>query len=140
MANADGCQQEPETKRAMASADGGQQEPVSKRARGGSIVAVPDSPQVSGGAQQMPERLTIGTKKAFGKNYPFVYEKKEIGSETIYVCNKGSDWALSNEVLVLRRENGTWTAFDGAVNADGSTLQCRQARMVRVANQSRCRC
>ena len=75
----------------------------------------------------MPERLTIGTKKAFEKNYAFPYEKKQIGSETIYVCNKGSDWARSNEVLVLRRENGTWTAFDGAVNADGLTLQCRQA-------------
>ena len=75
----------------------------------------------------MPERLTIGTQKAFEKNYPFPYEKKQIGSETIYVCNKGSDWARSNEVLVLRCENGTWTAFDGGVNADGLTLQCRQA-------------
>ena len=60
-------------------------------------------------------------------NYAFPYEKKQIGSETIYVCNKGSDWARSNEVLVLRCENGTWTAFDGGVNADGLTLQCRQA-------------
>ena len=63
----------------------------------------------------------------WGHHYAFPYEKKQIGSETIYVCNKGSDWARSNEVLVLRRENGTWTAFDGAVNADGLTLQCRQA-------------
>ena len=83
--------------------------------------------QVPGGGQQMPERLTIGTKKAFEKNYAFPYEKKQIGSETIYVCNKGSDWARSNEVLVLRCENGTWTAFDSALNADGLTLQCRQA-------------
>ena len=82
--------------------------------------------QVPGGGQQMPERLTIGTKKAFEKNYAFPYEKKQIGSETIYVCNKGSDWARSNEVLVLRCENGTWTAFDGGVSADGLTLQCRQ--------------
>ena len=74
----------------------------------------------------MPEHLIIGTQKAFEKNYAFPYEKKQIGSETIYVCNKGSDWARSNEVLVLRCENGTWTAFDSALNADGLTLQCRQ--------------
>ena len=60
--------------------DGGQQEP------GGSQLAVPDGPQVPGGGQQMPERLTIGTKKEFEKNYPFPYEKKQIGSETMYVC------------------------------------------------------
>ena len=54
----------------------------------------------------MPERLTIGTKKAFGKNYPFPYEKAQIGSETIYVCTKGSEWARTNEVLVLRCVTG----------------------------------
>ena len=75
----------------------------------------------------MPERLTIGTRKAFENNYAFPYEKKQIGSETIYVCTKGSEWARSNEVLVLRCEMGTWTAFDSAISADGSTLQCRQA-------------
>ena len=106
--------------RAMASADGGQQEP------GGSQLAVPDGPQVPGGGQQMPEHLTMGTKKAFEQNYPFPYEKTQIGSETIYVCTKGSQWARTNEVLVLRCVTGTWTAFDSAVSADGLTLQCRQ--------------
>ena len=76
--------------------------------------------------EQMPERLTIGTRKAFEKNYPFPYEKKKIGSETIYVCTKGSQWARSNEVLVLRCDKGSWTAFDSAVTANGTTLQCRQ--------------
>ena len=83
----------------------------------------------------MPEHLTIGTKKAFENNYPFPYEKTQIGSETIYVCTKGSQWARTSEVLVLRCVTdcqgtgtcpGTWTAFDSAVSADGSTLQCRQ--------------
>ena len=87
---------------------------------------VPDGPQVQGRGQQMPERLTIGTRKAFEKNYPFAYEKKHMGSETIYVCTKGSEWARTNEVLVLRCVTGTWTAFDSAVSADGLTLQCRQ--------------
>ena len=76
--------------------------------------------------EQMPKRLIIGTQEAFERENAFPYERKEIGSETIYVCTKGSDWARSNEVLVLRCENGTWTAFDGGVNADGLTLQCRQ--------------
>ena len=74
----------------------------------------------------MPERLIIGTQEAFERDDAFPYEKKQIGSETIYVCNKGSDWARSNEVLVLRCENGTWTAFDGCLSADGSTLLCLQ--------------
>ena len=74
----------------------------------------------------MPERLTIGTKKAFEKDYAFPYEKKEIGSETIYVCTKGSEWARTGEVLVLRCVTGTWIAFDSAVSADGLALQCRQ--------------
>ena len=74
----------------------------------------------------MPERLTIGTKNAFARNYAFPYVKKQIGTETIYVCAKGSDQARSDEVLVLRCEGETWIAFDSAVSADGSTLQCRQ--------------
>ena len=74
----------------------------------------------------MPEHHTIGTKKAFENNYLFPYKKTQIGSETIYMCSKGSEWARANEVLVLRCVTGTWTAFDGAVSADGLTLQCRQ--------------
>ena len=100
--------------------DGGQQE------RGGSQLAIPDGPQVPGGCQQMLECLTIGTTKALEKNYPFPYERKHICSETTYVCTKGSDWARTSEVWVLRCVTGTWTAFDSAVSADGSTLQCRQ--------------
>ena len=77
-------------------------------------------------ATEGPAHLTIGTKKAFENNYPFPYQKHQIGLETIYVCNRGSQWARPSEVLVLRCSQGTWTAFDGAVSADGSTLQCRQ--------------
>ena len=41
----------------------------------------------------MPEHLTIGTQEAFDNNYAFPYKKKHIGSETVYVCKKGSQWA-----------------------------------------------
>ena len=75
----------------------------------------------------MPEHITIGTKKAFDNNYAFPYKKTQISSEVIYVCTKGIQWARGSEVLVLRCVNGTWTAFDSAVSANGSTLQCRQA-------------
>ena len=74
----------------------------------------------------LPERLTIGTAKAFEGDYAFSYSKTQIAGETIYVCTKGSQWARANEVLVLRCVNGTWTAFDSAVSADGSTIQFRQ--------------
>ena len=102
----------------------------------GSPLAVPEGSElaVPGGSQlavPMPEHLTIGTKKAFDNNYPFPYKQRQIGSEQIYVCTKGSQWARTGEVLVLRRGTdvdypGTWTAFDSDVSADGSTLQCRQ--------------
>ena len=78
-------------------------------------------------AGQLPEHLTIGTLKAFEKNDAFTYEKQQINSEIIYICNKGSKWARTNEVLILRCQQGTWIAFDSDVNADGKTLQCRQA-------------
>ena len=106
--------------------DGGQEEP------GGTQLVVPEGPQVASGGQQMPERLTIGTTKAFDRNYAFPYSKTQIGSETIYVCTKGSQWARTSEVLVLRclteqdGSPGIWTAFDSAVSANGTTLQCRQ--------------
>ena len=113
-------------KRAMACADGGHQEP------GGSPLAEHNGSQEPGGGQEMPERLTIGTKKAFKEDYAFPYQKKQVESETIYVCRKGSDCARASEVLVLRcstthdKSPGTWTAYDSDVSADGSTLQCRQ--------------
>ena len=75
----------------------------------------------------MPEHLTIGTKKAFKNNYAFPYTKHAVGGETIYVCRKGSDYARANEVLVLRCQEGTWTAYDSDVSADGGTLHMRQA-------------
>ena len=77
-------------------------------------------------ATQLPEHLTIGTKKAFAKNYPYPYQKTQFGTETVYVCSKGSEWAQTGEVLVLRSNEGTWTAYDGAVNAEVSTIVCRQ--------------
>ena len=89
----------------MASGDGCQQEP--------------------GGSRQMPERLTIDLQVLNWNAFP--YEKRQIGAETIYVCSKGSEWARTNEVLVLRCVTGIWTAFDSDVSADGLTLQCRQA-------------
>ena len=98
----------------------------------GEVPAGPEHQGADGGADggqlavQMPERLTIGTKKAFDQNYPFPYQRRLIDSETIYVCSKGSQWARGNEVLVLRCERGIWIAYDSAVSADGSTLQCRQ--------------
>ena len=74
----------------------------------------------------MPQGFRIGTKSAFDKGYEYAYQKKEIISETVYVCTKGSDWARADEVLVLRRESETWTAFDSALTGNGTTLTCRQ--------------
>ena len=102
------------------------QDDLSQQEPGGSELALPDGQQVPGGGEQMPERFSIGTSKAFQNNYAFPYEKRQIGSEIIYVCSKGSRWARRNEVLVLRCVEGTWTAFDSEISADGERLQCRQ--------------
>ena len=63
----------------------------------------------------MPDNIIIGTDKAFRGDNAYSYEKTQIGDETIYVCNKGSQWARQGEVLVLRRKTGIWTAFDGDI-------------------------
>ena len=82
----------------------------------------------------MPDTFRIGTKKAFENNYSFLYTKKQVGSEILYICTKGSEWARANEQLVLRyvprakaSSGGIWTAYDSDVNQNGTTLQCRQA-------------
>ena len=75
---------------------------------------------------QWPQKLCIGTCKAFEGGYAYAYEKKELGTETIYVCTKGSEWARNEEFLVLRCEGGIWTAYDAAFGPDGVTAQCRQ--------------
>ena len=77
-------------------------------------------------ATQLPEHLTIGAKKAYQNNYAFPYQKMEIDSQIVYVCEKGSEWCRKGEVLVLRNNNGTWTAYDAAFNADGTTMVVRQ--------------
>ena len=47
-----------------------------------------------------PERIIIGTKKAFANNYAYECEKIDnVDGETIYVCDKGSDWARDGEVF-----------------------------------------
>ena len=75
-------------------------------------------------ASGMPPRFAIGTSTAFRKNYPFPYTKQNFDDETAYVCTKGSEHAKEGERLVLRYDQGTWTAWDSAVV--GETLTCRQ--------------
>ena len=79
-------------------------------------------------AGELPETLSIGTRKAFARDNAYPYVKEQIGSEIIYICNKGSEWARPHEVLVLRRENGAWTAYDTYISSDKKKeLNCRQA-------------
>ena len=98
---------------AMASADGGREEAGRE--------------QVPAGSEEMPEHLTIGTTRAFENNAAYPYERQQIGEETIYVCSKGSEKARADEILVLRLEEGIWTAYDSNVNSREETLICRQA-------------
>ena len=94
--------------------DAGQQEP------GGRQLAVPD------GSPVMPANIVSGTANAFRGNNAYKYQKRQIGNETIYVCEKGNEWAREGEFLVLRCYGGIWIAFDTAVSADRLRLLCRQ--------------
>ena len=78
-------------------------------------------------AGELPETLSIGTRTAFARDNAYPYAKEQIGSDIIYICNKGSEWARPHEVLVLRCENGTWTAYDTDVSPDRTAFKCRQA-------------
>ena len=91
-----------------------------------SELAVYNGQEVPGGGQQMPQQLTIGTQKAFKNKYAYAYEKRQMESETVYVCNKGSEWACPNEVLVLRYVGGIWIAYDSSLSPDGLPRQYRQ--------------
>ena len=130
MASADGVQKEPGGSQLAVAQhaldffqqDGGEQEPDESQ------LALPDGTQVRGGGQEMPERFRIGTATAFEKEYAFVYEKNRINEETIYLCRMGSKWARPKEFLMLRLEEGTWTAYDSAFLADRENIQCRQGK------------
>ena len=78
-------------------------------------------------AAQLPPRLTIGTQNAFLHDYAYPYHLEHANSETIYVCTKGSEWARSTELLILRRVHDYWVAYDGERGADGSSWLCRQS-------------
>ena len=75
----------------------------------------------------MPQHFSIGTWKAFANNDAYSYEKKHLEAETIYVCEKGSEWKCEGEKLVLRLEGDTWKAYDCAFSDDGKIQEWRQA-------------
>ena len=72
-----------------------------------------------------PEKFTIGTQKAYDNGYEYHYEKYTIGGEVVYMCEKGSAWARSDEFLALRYHEGTWAAYD-SITEGSNTLRCRQ--------------
>ena len=122
----------------MGSADGGQKEP------GGTQVAEVqhglDTFQEDGGEQQpdesqlglpdgrqMPERLSIRMPSNFGNEYAsFEFQKIENNEEIMYVCKRGSNWARTDERMLLTFTVGSWKVYDSAVLADKITIHCRQ--------------
>ena len=132
-------------KLAMASAEGGEQEGCgsqlaipedatvphesqlaqdgAKQEQHESQLAIPDCLQ----EQLMPDHFTIGRRNAVRIKDAWSYKKLQLKSETIYVSDKGSRYARNNEVLVLRRVDDMWTAFDCVLTADGKIHQQRQA-------------
>ena len=96
----------------MASADKG------KKQSAGSLLPGEQQPE------ELPQSFSIGTKRAYDRGYEYPYKKQKIDMETVYVCNKGSDNAQDNEVLVLRRKSDCWIAYDSLVT--DNELECRR--------------
>ena len=78
-------------------------------------------------SEAAPQFLEIGSPQAFAMHTQYVYERIEVGPETIYVCKRGSEYCLEGEVLVLRRSEIGWTAFDGRYIPQRRVLHLRQA-------------
>ena len=67
----------------------------------------------------MPYQLLIGTQKDIHTNNAYVYTKQVIGSVTIYLCDKGSQYSRPGEILLLRKEDdGSWVAWDSDLTAN----------------------
>ena len=76
----------------------------------------------------MPDQLFIGTQKDIHTSNAYVYTKQVIGSDTIYLCDKGSQYSRPGEILLLRKEDdGSWVAWDSDLTANKKTILCRQA-------------
>ena len=79
-------------------------------------------------SESMPDQLFIGTQKDIHTNNAYVYTKQVIGSVTIHLCDKGSQYSRPGEILLLRKEDdGSWVAWDSDITANKKTLLCRQA-------------
>ena len=75
-----------------------------------------------------PKAFLIGTAKAFERNYAYKYARKYVAGECIYVCEKGSQFSKTDEFLVIRNEDGYWTAWDSLLLVGlQQKLLCRQA-------------
>ena len=68
------------------------------------IVAAPDM-------SQGPAALRIGPPR-----HKYVYHRL---NDDTWLCERGSDWAVGGEKLVLKRAHGRWTAYDCVTPSDG---------------------
>ena len=74
-------------------------------------------------AAESPAQISIGTKKVFQKGFEYVYSYQE--NLGVYICNKASEWSRAGEMLLLKKEEEYWIAYDAAMVGDA--LHCRQA-------------
>ena len=78
--------------------------------------------------RQLPERLIIRMPSDFGNEYvSFEFIKIENNLEIMYESNRGSNWALTDERMLLTLTQGEWIVYDSARLADNVTISCRQA-------------
>ena len=83
-----------------------------------------------------PLSITVGTSKAYERNYASSCTKHHIGDEYLYMCTIGCQWATPGECLVLRQGGGFWMAWDSSKVAGSNgeqQLHCRQ-RVFRCAD------
>ena len=68
----------------------------------------------------MPQRIAIGTVKAFRNGYDYRYEKHIMsghGSRCLYVCDTPTETGLPGEKIFIISDGEYWYACEGTVEA-----------------------
>ena len=77
------------------------------------------------GESELPPFLTIGTEERSEKKNAYDYQRRDLDSGTVYICEKKNEWCHGTEVLVLKHEDGAWIAYAADIT-DMKNIQYRQ--------------
>ena len=123
----EGFSEPPVIKEPMASTDEGPEEPPGGQQKSQDTLDLLSDAggQRRPGESELPPFLTIGTEERSEKKNAYDYQRRDLDSGTVYICEKKNEWCRGNEVLVLKHEDGAWIAYVADI-IDMKNIQCRQ--------------